>query len=1625
MISANDHMLEYVDDLLHDALTSEQAEIVQRHCAECPICKVAIAEARKRFAAMQALPGIEASEELLARTENWLETRIDQDDEERSLAASRTKRRSPVSRWAAWRVVAGLFLMASVIIGGMQIYYDNLSFSPYDLQVMGEKQLQPGVETSIRVMLVDRNADRPLSDVQVHIELVSMDSDEVFQLVSFRTNEHGTGQPVLKIPEHLDGDYELRVRAETRKGIEEISRTVQVKRSWQIMVSSDKPVYQPGQTIRIRSLALRRPDRKPVAGERVEFRISDPKGNVIFQERSVTSKFGIASTDCPLATEIIEGNYRIDCQIGETNSGAVVEVKKYVLPKFRIDVKLDRPYYGPADQLTGSIQCDYFFGQPVANGTVAIEIRSTEITSRLLKALLVQTDKNGHATFEYRLPDNLVGRETDAGDARLSLSITVRDTANQSQTKDVDCIVTSRPLRLEVIPESGTLMQGVKNNIYLFATYADGQPAANVRVAISGIDHELKTDEMGICLLELNPTEASVDLTIVARDDLGNAITEQVQLTCDVAKNAFILRVDHPVLQGGETLTLSVFGDGSQPVFVDFIKDGQLLLTESMGISGGHGSLQVDLPPGLSGTVQLCAYRFASEGLPVRKTQTIFVQAANDLKIETTADKTEYRPGETAKLQFRVRDSQGRPAPGALSLAIVDEAVYAVQSQRPGMEQTFFTLEEELLRPVYAIYPWSPNLLTSNSDETRLRFERAIFSKTAKEVLTGRSAALDQLLPFLDNDKRVLEVLDRPDWKQIAPDWLPDEFFAMVEAEDRVHALIAATFPEKRKQIVRRQRQGRERVHGLWGKFLGIGVLTFLIFLISQLTGQYTLIEALVVAAIIAILVALMLPAVQQAREAARRTQAKNSLKQIGLAMENFSDTHGHFPHAQNSQQNTETPVRVREWFPETLLWRPELITDDNGIATIEVPLADSITTWRMSVSGVTRRGALGGEQSSIRVFQPFFVDLNVPVALTRGDEVSVQAVVYNYLDKPQTVSLEFEQEDWFESLGETNLSLELAAGAVESVGFRIRVNKVGEHELQVTARGGELSDAIKRTIDVEPDGTPVERVINGTLAEPAEIDFEIPINVIEGSSQTIVKIYPSPLSQLVEGLEGIFRKPYGCFEQTSSTTYPNVLALEYLKQTNSSVPAVEAMARQYIHLGYQRLLSFEVDGGGFDWFGRPPANRTLTAYGLMEFQDMARVHDVDPKLIARTRQWLLDQRNADGTWNPESHRMHDDPTAGLDRREARLRTTAYIGWAVYGHRDNNADASKTVNALRTWQPEEIESPYDLALVCNALLAIESGRPYVSPYLTRLFNLKKTSRDKKQIWWEQPQNQRTMFYGARQAGDVETTSLAVLALLSSHLPVSDAQPAYRLSAHAALDWITAQKDQYGTWSSTQATVIALKAIIAGATQPANESTDRHITVELDGNVIEEFTIPAWKSDVIKQVNIGTKLKSGKHRLRIVNDSGSAPGFQVAFSHYVPNQQKETAEEPFTIELDYDRTTLSVDETVAVTATLKNNTETVIPMVVIDLPIPAGFMIDAASLQKLQSNGHIDKYQTTARSVIIYLRSLGAETKTLNYSLRATLPVKTTTRPATAYEYYSPENRATGKAIELVINTSSE
>jgi uncharacterized protein YfaS (alpha-2-macroglobulin family) len=227
-------------------------------------------------------------------------------------------------------------------------------------------------------------------------------------------------------------------------------------------------------------------------------------------------------------------------------------------------------------------------------------------------------------------------------------------------------------------------------------------------------------------------------------------------------------------------------------------------------------------------------------------------------------------------------------------------------------------------------------------------------------------------------------------------------------------------------------------------------------------------------------------------------------------------------------EEATPEPPRLREWFPETLYWNPEVVTDGDGHLVLPVPLSDSITTWRLSALANSQDGRLGGATIPLGVFQDFFVDLDLPVALTQHDEIAVPVAVYNYLPMPQTLRLEVEPASWFELLGPPVQEITLGPTDIDVIYFPIRALDHGQQKLTVTALGTEMSDAISRDIRVEPDGKRY-RVASGDWLEDGEEQvLIIPDGAIPGASRIEVKVYPGPVSHVIEGLERILRMPFG-----------------------------------------------------------------------------------------------------------------------------------------------------------------------------------------------------------------------------------------------------------------------------------------------------------------------------------------------------------------------------------------------------------------------------------------------------------------------------------------------------------------
>src|SRR6266568_7861916 len=103
--------------------------------------------------------------------------------------------------------------------------------------------------------------------------------------------------------------------------------------------------------------------------------------------------------------------------------------------------------------------------------------------------------------------------------------------------------------------------------------------------------------------------------------------------------------------------------------------------------------------------------------------------------------------------------------------------------------------------------------------------------------------------------------------------------------------------------------------------------------------------------------------------------------------------------------------------------------------------------------------------------------------------------------------------------------------------------------------------------------------------------------------------------------------------EQTSSAADPNILVADYIKKARVASPQILMTAENYLNVGYQKLLTFERPGGGFDWWGNGEPLVWLSAYALQEFNDMARVYPIDRGVIDRTQKYLMKQRSSDGAW--------------------------------------------------------------------------------------------------------------------------------------------------------------------------------------------------------------------------------------------------------------------------------------------------------------------------------------------------------------------------------------------------------
>jgi len=462
-------------------------------------------------------------------------------------------------------------------------------------------------------------------------------------------------------------------------------------------------------------------------------------------------------------------------------------------------------------------------------------------------------------------------------------------------------------------------------------------------------------------------------------------------------------------------------------------------------------------------------------------------------------------------------------------------------------------------------------------------------------------------------------------------------------------------------------------------------------------------------------------------------------------------------------------------------------------------------------------------------------------------------------------------------------------------------------------------------------------------------------------------------------------------------------MILQYLKATGQVSPEIAMTAEAFISEGYQRLLTFECTGGGFDWYGDPnPPNVSLSAIGILEIKDMSEVFSIDEAMIQRTIDYLLYNQNPDGTWSfsSDAHVF----SAG----EGTLRATAFALWGLAhaGAQGNMLDLA--AGWLQVELEKEKADTYALALGANALLEHDQSGASASKILENLAALAQT--DGTTTWWEN--TAPTAVYGYGYSGAVETTSLALLAFVQakSHLDL----------AQGGVKWILAHKAPGGGWGTTQATVLALKALVetekAKVFSPAGEGV---VDVYVDGKGAGVFKIDEGTSDVYRTIELNGLVHPGAVKVELKPKGGVSFIYQIVGAWHIPWTGEELPDSPLEIKMAFDKTTLSVNDIVEVTATVTNNMESDTGMVILDLPVPPGFGLMADKLALAVEEGILSKYEGAGSKVILYVNNIPAQSAVeYYYDIVALYPVNVSSGEGSAYCYYDPETSDEAEPVEL-------
>ncbi|MEY2429180.1 MAG: alpha-2-macroglobulin, partial [Verrucomicrobiota bacterium] len=369
------------------------------------------------------------------------------------------------------------------------------------------------------------------------------------------------------------------------------------------------------------------------------------------------------------------------------------------------------------------------------------------------------------------------------------------------------------------------------------------------------------------------------------------------------------------------------------------------------------------------------------------------------------------------------------------------------------------------------------------------------------------------------------------------------------------------------------------------------------------------------------------------ARGENRPMAAASPISALGLRLDEPKESPGQEP-----------AVQVRTDFRSTILWQPDLTTDEEGKATVKIKYPDSLTGWKATARVVSQANQFGIADATTRTKQPLIVRLQAPRFFLVGDTVTLSAVLNNNTDEAMEVKvgldvtnvaqaslpagsgsillpIESSRRDAAQPAGWKPALLSVPAHGEARADWIAVVKTAGEVKLKVTGRGNKYADAMEKTYVAYEHG--IEKFIaksGKARGDDITVKLDLPKERKAGSTMLTVQVTPSMAVTMLDALPYLIDYPYGCTEQTMSRFLPAAITAKTLHDLGlqpedimgrvfGGIEPAHAAATHprgkkdlqqlddIVKAGLDRLYDFQHSDGGWGWWKQGASDHWMTAY--------------------------------------------------------------------------------------------------------------------------------------------------------------------------------------------------------------------------------------------------------------------------------------------------------------------------------------------------------------------------------------------------------------------------------------------